>query len=129
MAGQPPRADLADPPHSPDWEAHVLPVSITKAQVEASPDIDTAQPVSRQHEMQYLGYYGYPMYWGGENMWGDALYPYAMLPSSATPVGAAGLVEGAAERSGLRELDAAAHAAAERQRERNKTRTCAAARH
>ena len=44
----------------PDWTTHELPVSLTKAQVEHSPDIDTRRPVSRQHEAEYFGYYGYP---------------------------------------------------------------------
>lgn len=34
----------------PDWMTRVLPVGLTKAQVERSPDIDTRKPVSRQHE-------------------------------------------------------------------------------
>jgi hypothetical protein len=63
----------------PDWAAKVLPASITKEQVKNSPDIDTDKPVSRQHEMQYLGYYGYPYYWGGGGLWGSAAYPGAML--------------------------------------------------
>ncbi len=48
----------------PDWMARVLPVSITKAQVEQSPDIDTQRPVSRQYEAAYFGYYGYPVLLG-----------------------------------------------------------------
>jgi hypothetical protein len=63
----------------PDWDARVLPVSITKERVKGSPDIDTDKPVSRQHEMQYLEYYGYPYYWGGSGLWGAAAYPGAML--------------------------------------------------
>lgn len=63
----------------PDWAARVLPVSITKEQVKNSPDIDTDKPVSRQHEIQYLGYYGYPHYWGGAGLWGSSAYPGAML--------------------------------------------------
>lgn len=62
----------------PDWAKKVLSVSITKEQVRNSPDIDTDQPVSRQHEMRYLGYYGYPSYWGGAGLWGDGIYPGAM---------------------------------------------------
>jgi uncharacterized protein YrrD len=46
-----------------DWIAQQLAVSITKARVEHSPDIDTRKPVSRQHEAAYLGYYEYPQYW------------------------------------------------------------------
>jgi len=66
--------------HNPDWAGRTLPVSITKEQVRNSPDIDTEKPVSRQHEMRYLGYYGYPYYWGGRGMWGAGMYPYAMYP-------------------------------------------------
>jgi len=63
----------------PDWAERVLPVSITMEQVKNSPDIDTDKPVSRQHEMQYLGHYGYPYYWGGASLWGGGAYPGAML--------------------------------------------------
>ena len=44
----------------PNWIEKILPVSITKEQVKQSPDIDTDKPVSRQNEVEYLGYYGYP---------------------------------------------------------------------
>ena len=50
-------------------------VALTKKQVENSPDIDTHQPVSRQHEAAYLGYYGYPNYWEGPYLWGSTFYP------------------------------------------------------
>ena len=66
--------------HRPDWLERTLPVSITKEQVRNSPDIDTDKPVSRQNEEQYMGYYGYPNYWGGGGVWGDGVYPYAMVP-------------------------------------------------
>ena len=42
---------------SPDWMIQQLPVSLTKAQVTRSPDIDTRKPVSRQHEAEYSRYY------------------------------------------------------------------------
>ena len=45
-------------PHAvgrPDWMAQQLPVSLTKAQVEGSPDVDTRKPVSRQYETEYSG--------------------------------------------------------------------------
>jgi sporulation protein YlmC with PRC-barrel domain len=57
------------------WMARRLPVALTRAQVQHSPDIDTKKPVSRQHEAQYLGYYGYPHYWGGAGLWGMGAYP------------------------------------------------------
>jgi len=60
---------------SVDWQTQRIDVSLTKKQVENSPHIDTHKPVSRQHEAEYLGYYGYPYYWGGPYMWGEAYYP------------------------------------------------------
>jgi hypothetical protein len=59
----------------PNWSEKILPVSLTRSQVQNSPDIDTDKPVSRQHEMGYLGYYGYGNYWGGGGLWGAGLYP------------------------------------------------------
>ena len=93
----------------PDAIAGTLAVSITMAQVQNSPDIDTDKPVSRQFEEQYLGYYGYPAYWDGGGMWGEGLYPYAMAP------GYAGY--GADKQERERELQT--HLASERERHRN----------
>ncbi|MGO9038472.1 MAG: PRC-barrel domain containing protein [Steroidobacteraceae bacterium] len=59
----------------PKWAEKVLPAALTRSQVANSPDIDTDKPVSRQHEMGYLGYYGYGSYWGGGGLWGAGLYP------------------------------------------------------
>jgi len=67
----------------PDWAAHRLLAGITRSQVENSPDIDTDKPVSRQHEGQYLGYYGYPMYWGDAGLWGGGMLPIAQVPGQA----------------------------------------------
>lgn len=75
-----------------DWQARRLDVALTKKQVENSPDVEMHRPVSRQHEAAYLGYYGYPSYWNGPNMWGPAFYPAGLvLPvtdSSGTKAGA-----------------------------------------
>src|ERR1700683_2509595 len=46
-----------------DWQHKRLDVALTKKQVERSPDIDAHEPVSRQHEAAFFGYYGYPYYW------------------------------------------------------------------
>jgi hypothetical protein len=61
-----------------DWPSRRLDVSLTMEQVKHSPDIDTQQPVSRQHEADYLGYYGYPYYWSGPYFWGPSDYPAGM---------------------------------------------------
>ncbi len=63
----------------PDWSERVIPVTITKDQVKHCPGIDTDKPISRQYEASYLGYYGYPYYWGGAGLWGDYDYPGTML--------------------------------------------------
>ena len=60
---------------APGWNAAVLPASITQEQIKNSPSIDTDRPVSRQYERDYLGYYGYPYYWGGAGLWGANYYP------------------------------------------------------
>ena len=52
-----------------DWAEKRLDVSLTKKQVEMRPPIDRHLPVFRQHEAAYLGYYGYPLYWNGPNLW------------------------------------------------------------
>lgn len=71
-----------------DWTERVLPVSITKEQVKNSPDIDTEKPVSRQHELGYLSYYGYQDYWSGDGLWGDMSYPSLLMPAHAGLVSA-----------------------------------------
>lgn len=72
----------------PNWDGRQLPVKLTKAQVEGSPDIDTQKPVSRQHEAHYSSYYGYPYYWGSEGLWGLGTYP-GIVPPDAAPAQAA----------------------------------------
>jgi hypothetical protein len=59
----------------PNWSDKILAAKLTRAQVKGSPDIDTEEPVSRQQEMGYAGYYGYGNYWGGGGLWGAGLYP------------------------------------------------------
>jgi hypothetical protein len=58
-----------------DEDDHVLDVELTKKQIEESPLIATRKPISRQFEMEYYRYYGWPMYWYGAEMWGSSLYP------------------------------------------------------
>lgn len=105
--------------HELDWSAHRLAATMTRDQVESSPDIDTDKPVSRQHEVQYLGYYGYPIYWDDAGMWGGDMTPMAMAP------GYDGLPGGPAERAQA----TAESAEAERARHRDDDphlRSCAA---
>jgi sporulation protein YlmC with PRC-barrel domain len=57
------------------WADNALAVSLSREQVKNSPPVDTARPVSRQHEMAYHLYYGYPYYWVGPGLWGAGEYP------------------------------------------------------
>jgi uncharacterized protein YrrD len=50
-------------------------VSLTKQQVEDSPDIDSAKPISRQNEIKLSLYYGAGFYWTGYNTWGVVPMP------------------------------------------------------
>jgi hypothetical protein len=69
-----------------DWQSKRLDVLLTKEQVKNSPDINTHQPVSRQHEAEYFGYYGYPVYWGGPYMWGSSFFPAGLAVPIAVPI-------------------------------------------
>jgi hypothetical protein len=64
-----------------DLDAKVLPVCLTKRQIENSPPLDTHRPVSRQYEENYYRYYGWPTYWQGNSVWGASEYP-VMMPVS-----------------------------------------------
>jgi hypothetical protein len=72
-------------PHSvtqPPGTSRIIDVSLTRERVKNSPEIDTHRPVSRQHEREYLGYYGYPTYWGGGL---GPLSAYPMMPLAVPP--------------------------------------------
>ena len=57
-----------------DTVGKVLPVNLTRQQIENSPSIELHRPVSRQFEENYYRYYGWPAYWQGEQMWGMTQY-------------------------------------------------------
>ena len=61
----------------------ILPVNLTRQQIENSPSIDAHRPVSRQYEENYYRYYGWPAYWEGGGMWGMSDYPVPMMSASA----------------------------------------------
>jgi hypothetical protein len=54
----------------PDWASHLLPVLLSKKKIEQAPDLDENAPVSRQYEIKYHVYYGWPTYWVGPDVWG-----------------------------------------------------------
>jgi hypothetical protein len=70
----------------PNWEHSTFPVALTREQVEKAPDIDTAQPLSREQEAALHAYYGWPVYWNdpASGAW-PGLAPYIPLPVLQTP--------------------------------------------
>ena len=65
----------------PQGKDRVLPLSLTKEQIEGSPSLATHLPVSRQHETSLIQYYGWDPYWYAET------YPIGMpAPRVAGPM-------------------------------------------
>lgn len=54
-------------------EEQPIAIGLTQKQIEDSPLLDNDMPVSRQFEEAYYGYYGWPPYWKGSQLWGP--YP------------------------------------------------------
>jgi len=66
-----------------DAEQHRLPVTLTKAQVEESPELAEDQPVSQQMENQLYTYYGWDPLWSGPYLSeppGAMTWPYMPPP-------------------------------------------------
>jgi hypothetical protein len=61
----------------------LLPVNLSRKQIEDSPSIDSHKPLSRQYEEEYYRYYGWPSYWEGDSLWGMSGFPIAPLPTKA----------------------------------------------
>jgi sporulation protein YlmC with PRC-barrel domain len=55
-----------------DHRHGLININLLKEQIENSPSLDNDQPVSRQYEESYYGYYGAPVYWSGSSMWGSS---------------------------------------------------------
>lgn len=49
----------------PDAEEEVVPVNLTREQIEGAPSIREDEPVSEQHERELVAWYGWGPYWGG----------------------------------------------------------------
>lgn len=68
-----------------DWPHAHLQVRLTREQVRASPDLLSVMPPSRDAELAYATYYGYPAYWGGPELWGWAGRPGALALAPLQP--------------------------------------------
>lgn len=71
-----------------DRERKVLPVSLSKLQVESSPPVEADQPVSRRQEAELVTYYGWPDYWMGDPTFGPGAV-YMPSPGGAATQAAA----------------------------------------
>lgn len=58
-----------------EWSNRRFHLALTVDKIKDSPNVDTDKPVSRQHERDYYGYYGYPHYWDNSGPAGMELYP------------------------------------------------------
>lgn len=68
-----------------DESAKTVAVNLSKRQVESSPSIEEDLPVSREYEVRYYHYYGWPFYWSGPFLWGHAPLPAAHPARFAPP--------------------------------------------
>ncbi|HEV2210982.1 MAG TPA: PRC-barrel domain-containing protein [Verrucomicrobiae bacterium] len=67
-------AGLTETPHKR------IELNLTRKQIEQSPAIATHMPISRQFEMEYYQYYGWPYYWPGPLLWGPMDFPGPQIP-------------------------------------------------
>lgn len=59
----------------PNGPARTIPVSLSQEQVRNAPTADSKRTVSRENEVKYHDYYGWPYYWVGGPMWGPFMTP------------------------------------------------------
>lgn len=83
-----------------DHERQVLPVRLTKVQVEESPGISQDEPMSRQMEGSLFNYYGYDPYWGPSFFGAGAI---GLLPYSEPFAAGAGAAGAGAAEAGVAE--------------------------
>ena len=63
----------------PDWENKIIPVNLTRKQVENSPDIDTDKPISRLEEDKLFAYYPWQSYYDA-SLYGDGMGMMGTFP-------------------------------------------------
>lgn len=65
-----------------DWESRLFQVALTRDRVKGSPGPAAHQPIARQFEREYFTYYGWPVYWGTEQLWGGWPTPGELFAQS-----------------------------------------------
>jgi hypothetical protein len=66
-----------------DEAQKILHVNLSRKQIEDSPSPDSHRPVSRQYEVEYYRYYGWPAYWEGSDIWGLGGFPLVLPTQEA----------------------------------------------
>jgi hypothetical protein len=85
-----------------DWNGKQVMLSLTKTQIENSPNIDTHRPVSRQLEADFYDYYGTSYYWGGASLAGVGPFPSDLAGIAASVKAQTAAGEGTSVDSHLR---------------------------
>ncbi|MCW8194028.1 PRC-barrel domain containing protein [Proteobacteria bacterium 005FR1] len=67
----------------PDLNAREIPVDLGTGEIEKAPGVQEDEPISEQFEREYYGYFGYPYYWVGGDVWGLHGYPADLLQEAA----------------------------------------------
>ena len=67
-----------------EWDRARIDFALTEERIKDAPDADLAQPISRQFETDYSGYYGIPHYWAGAELWGMWSTPMDVQPPAAS---------------------------------------------
>jgi hypothetical protein len=70
-----------------DQRERTLHINLRKMQIQDSPPIESHKPVSRQDEVEYFRYYGWPAYWAGDALWGMGGYP-VLVPATDDDIAA-----------------------------------------
>lgn len=66
----------------PDWEKRLVPVQMSKQEIEDAPPLAEDRPVSRQYEIALYQHHGWPMYWGSRETMG--VWPMFMTEHGAS---------------------------------------------
>jgi uncharacterized protein YrrD len=68
------------------WPKQRFNLGLTVDKIKNSPNVDTDRPVSRQHEREYFGHYGYSHYWDYSGLWGTGNDPRVLAFSGGEEV-------------------------------------------
>lgn len=69
-----------------DHYEEVLHLKLSRKKIQESPAIESHMSVSRKYEEDYYRYYGWPVYWNGNAIWGAGDQPMAVPQPKAPPV-------------------------------------------